>query len=82
MTVAGDFDGDGQLELIMPIQLFMQQLGALSRQATAAQGVSTAWSLELVNKLTTNLAAVPLPGGGIALGAGRDDGVLLIWGAP
>lgn len=75
MAVAGDFDGDGAVELLLPIQA-RTELGAIRRTDSAAE---VAWTLPLDGKLSTNLAAVATANGHIVLGAGREDGTLRIW---
>ena len=75
MALAGDFDGDGRVEVLLPGQS-LTELGAIRRTGDGAEVV---WSVPLDGILTTNLAAVSFPDGGLALGLGRDDGVLRIW---
>jgi hypothetical protein len=75
MAVAGDFDGNGQVELLVPNQA-LDQLGGVRR--TADGGVVT-WTVPVGGRVTTNLAAVTLPHGGLAVGVGREDGVLRLW---
>jgi hypothetical protein len=73
--LAGDFDGDGRIELLVPDQR-QENLGAIRRDA---DGASAAWSIPLGGRLTTNLAAVALPGEGLAVGAGHASHGLRIW---
>ena len=73
-AVAGDFDGDGQPEVIVPSQ-DQRRLGAIRHEAA---GATVAWELELGGALVTNLAAVATPDG-LTLGAGRADGLLRVW---
>ena len=75
MAAAGDFDGDGRLEVLLPNQK-LTELGAIRRTATGAE---IAWSVPLGGRLRTNLAAITLPNGTLAIGAGREDKVLRIW---
>lgn len=75
MAVAGDFDGDGQTELLLPGTAF-RSLGAIRRTAAGAE---VAWTLPVDGMIATNLAAVELADGGIAVGVGRADGVLRLW---
>ena len=75
MAAAGDFDGDGRLEILLPNQR-LTELGAVRRTAT---GVEIAWSVSLGGRLRTNLAAVTLSNGTLAIGAGREGKVLRIW---
>jgi len=75
MGAAGDFDGDGRLEILLPNQR-LTELGAVRRTAT---GVEIAWSVSLGGRLRTNLAAVTLSNGTLAIGAGREGKILRIW---
>jgi len=74
-VAAGDFDGDGAVELLVPDQA-QESLGAIRR---TNDGAMTAWSIPFEGTLSTNLAAVTLPGGVLALGAGLEEGVLRLW---
>jgi hypothetical protein len=74
-AIAGDMDGDGLVELLVPDQA-QESLGAIRR---TNDGAETAWSIPISGRLSTNLAAVALPNGDLALGAGREDGVLRLW---
>ena len=78
MAVAGDFDGDGRIELLVPNQA-MDEIGGIRR---TEEGAEIAWTLPIDGKVSTNLAAVSSDSGGLTLGVGRDDGVLLVWPAP
>ena len=75
MAVAGDFDGDGQLELVLPVQ-DRTMLAGIRRTTT---GAVQAWTADVGGVIATNLAAVPLPDGRIALGLGREDGMVRLW---
>jgi hypothetical protein len=75
MALAGDFDGDGSVEVLLPGQS-LTELGAIRRTGDGAEAV---WSVPIDGILTTNLAAVSFPDGGIAVGLGRSDGVLRVW---
>ena len=79
MAAAGDFDGDGHVELLLPNQA-RTALGAIRRTADGADtgaGAGVVWSLTLDGQMTTNLGAVTLPDGGIAIGIGQENGILL-----
>jgi hypothetical protein len=76
MAVAGDFDGDERIELLLPNQR-RTELGAIQR---TADGAEVEWSLPVEGVVTTNLAAVPLEDGRVIVGIGREDGVLRLWG--
>jgi len=75
MGLAADLDGDGRVELLVPSQEGTE-LGAIRR---TAGGAVVAWALPLGGRLSTNLAAVTLSDGSLAVGAGRSDGVLRLW---
>lgn len=66
MGLAADLDGDGQPELVVFDQPFME-IKALRR---TRDEVELAWQTSVGGKAVTNLAAVNT-GGGIALGVGR-----------
>ncbi len=74
-ALAGDLDGDGRIELLVPDQA-QESLGAIRR---TNEGAETAWSIPLDGRLSTNLAAVTLPDGVLALGAGLEEGLLRLW---
>lgn len=79
MAVAGDFDGDGQPEIVLP----NQNLTRIAGLAHTAEGeVQEVWTLPLDGTLITNLAAVTLPDGRIGLAAGVNldgAGYLRVW---
>jgi hypothetical protein len=75
MAIAGDFDGDGAPEVLVP-DLAMLNLAGLQR---VASGVEVDWVLPIGSTLRSNLAAAVLRNGSIVLGAGRADGVLRLW---
>lgn len=75
MALAGDFNGDGQPELVLPDQA-RQTLNGLQR---SADGIEVVWSLPLAGTLTTNLAGLALPDGQLALAAGTDANRLRVW---
>ena len=78
MATAGDFDSDGHVELILPNQE-LTELGAIQR---TAQGAEVAWSLQIDGQISTNIGALNLANGKIALAIGRSDGTLRIWYPP
>jgi hypothetical protein len=75
MAIAGDFDADGHLELLVPTHTHTT-LAAIRRVPHGAQIV---WSLPVGGQLSTNLSAVTLADGRLALGAGHDHRQLRLW---
>ncbi len=75
MAIAGDFDGDGHLELLIPNQA-RTELGALQRNG---DGASVIWRLPLDGVLSSNLGSATSKDGKLWVGAGREDGVLRVW---
>ncbi len=75
MAIAGDFDGDGAPEVLVPDQA-MLNLAGLQR---VNSGVEVDWVLPIGSKLRSNLAVAVLANGSVVLGAGRADGVLRLW---
>jgi hypothetical protein len=78
MAVAGDFDANGQVELLIPNQ-GLTELGAIRR---TIQGAEIPWALPAGGKISTNIGAVSLADGGIVVAVGRSDGHLRIWYPP
>jgi hypothetical protein len=74
-AAAGDFDGDGQPELVVPTP----ETGGLAALRRTGDGVTEAYRLDLGAPLTTNLAAARGPDG-LVLAAGTPNG-LRIWPA-
>ncbi len=75
MALAGDFDGDGEIELLLPNQA-RTELGAVKRTSTGAE---IDWMVSLDGRLSSNLAAVTTPDGRVIVGAGVEDGTLRLW---
>lgn len=71
---AGDFDGDGRVELLVPT-LDQTRLGGLRR---TTGGVTAAWEVPIGGTLVSNLATASADGR-CAVAAGRADGVLRVW---
>jgi len=69
--LAGDLDGDGQPELLVPTT-DRWTIDALRR---TDDGITLAWSFDLDGPLTTNLTGVSLTEGRAAVGAGTADHV-------
>lgn len=79
MAVAGDFDSDGAVELLLPNDAF-RSLGAIRR---TAEGAEVAWTLPMGGaRVATNLAVVAEGDQIMEVGVGREDGVLRIWQTP
>ncbi|NOX60749.1 MAG: hypothetical protein GXP42_02185 [Chloroflexi bacterium] len=78
MAAAADFDGDGRVELLVPAQSLrrLRRLAAIRRLDDDAAEV---WSLPLDGMMVTNLAVTRAPNRGLAVAAGRADGLLRIW---
>ena len=75
MALSGDFNGDGRPEVVLPDPA----LGELAAIQRSDDGAAEIWRLPLGGRAATNLAAIALPGGGMVLGVGREDGVLRVW---
>ena len=74
-ALAADFDGDGQIEIVVPDQSHT----ALAGIETAGAEMKVAWQTSVGGHLSTNITAVELQTGGIALGVGQDLNRLRIW---
>ena len=75
MAFAADLDGDKRIELLLPSQ-DLTELGVISRNPGGAE---VERKIPVGGKLTTNLAAVTLTDGSLAVGVGREDEVLRLW---
>jgi hypothetical protein len=75
MSALGDFDGDGEIETLVPIQE-MDSLGAMSFSGGNVQEI---WRVPVGGRLHTNLATVELPNGQMAVGIGNDRQQLRLW---
>jgi len=75
MAVAGDFDGDGSLEIVLPNRA-RNELGAIGRTDDGAEVI---WTLPLEGRLSTNLSAVTTIDGQVILGVGLDSSTLRLW---
>jgi len=74
-SALGDFDGDGAIEMLVPLQ-GLDSLGAVS---FAGGNVQEIWRVPVGGRLSTNLAAVELPNGQMAVGIGNDRQQLRLW---
>ena len=75
MALAGDFDGDGITELLVPTQDYTELAAVRHEEA----GPVAAWQVPLGGRLTTNLAGVAFPDGGLGVGAATEEGLLRLW---
>jgi hypothetical protein len=75
MAIAGDFDGDSRFELLVPNQR-RTELAAIRHDEAGAQ---VAWTVPIGGRLSTNIAAISLEQGGLAIAVGREGGVLRVW---
>ena len=75
MGLAGDFDGDGQPEVLLPGQS-RSELGAISH---GVDGAYLDWKLDLAGVLSSNLAAISSNDGSLYLGAALEAGILRVW---
>lgn len=75
MAVAGDFNGDGQPEIVLPSQS-RSRIAGIQR---TDEGAEVAWALPLDERLSSNLSAVRLRDGRLALGAGTEAGSVRVW---
>lgn len=75
MAVAGDFNGDGLPEIVLPSQDRTRIAGIQRTEA----GAAVDWELPVDGLVASNLAAVRLPDGTLALAVGTQDGRLRVW---
>ncbi|HSG26511.1 MAG TPA: hypothetical protein VLA32_10375 [Anaerolineales bacterium] len=75
LAIAADFNADGRVDLLLPNQR-LTHLGIIQRTVDGAAVVA---EIALEGNLSSNLAAVPLPGGMLALAAGLDSSLLRVW---
>lgn len=72
---AGDLDGDGTWEVLVPDR-FRTGLAAVRH---TGDGAEEAWKVPVGGTLATNLASATDRGGRLSVAAGKTDGVLRIW---
>jgi hypothetical protein len=75
MSAVGDFDGDGEMEVLVAIQ----GLEFLAGVSFAAGNLQEIWRVTVGGRLSTNLAAVQVPNGQMAVGIGNDRQQLRLW---
>lgn len=76
MALAGDFDGDQRVELLLP-NSYGSTLGAIQRTDAGAKVI---WKLPVGGRVTTNVAAAQLADNSIVVGVGHDGNTLRLWG--
>lgn len=74
-ALTADIDGDGQVEIVVPDQSQMVLAGI----QMVNRELETIWQAPIGGRLSTNLAAVRVLDGRLALGVGHAGGVLRIW---
>ena len=74
-ALAGDFNGDGRIEVIAPDR----PQTTLAGIQTMDDGLKVVWKAPIGGKLSTNLAAVPFPDSRLALGVGHESNILRVW---
>lgn len=88
MSVAGDFDNDNRIELLIPTWDRKQLVGirrTLEISEGVIRGAEVVWSIPLGgeeedrHRLSTNIGSVSWPDGRMAIGIGREDGLLRVW---
>ena len=76
MAAAGDFDGDGRVDLLLPDQARTH----LARICRTAEGAGVAWAVPVGGMVSTNVSTVSLDRGRLAVGVGRTgDSALRLW---
>ena len=75
MAAAGDFDGDGRIELLVPEQA-RANLGAIRRTPDGAEVV---WTVPIGERISTNLATVTFQDDTLAVGVGHEGNGLRLW---
>jgi len=79
MSLAGDFDGDSQMELLVPSEDFTR-LGAIAH--FGANDVRRKWEVQIGGELMTNVSAVNDGAGHLIVGVGHSNKGLRIWRDP
>ena len=76
LSIAGDLDGDGAMEVL----LLHQDETRLTAIAHRFGGATRLWQLVIGGKATSNLVAIMLADGSQMVGVGHDGNKLRIWG--
>ena len=76
MALAGDLDGNGSTELLLPTQA-RRKLAAVRREDGVAKVV---WQLDAGGTVVTNIGAMTAHDGRIAIAVGTKEGRLRVWG--
>lgn len=76
MIAGGDFDGDGDYEVLVPSFPVLDRLAAI-RHTT--KGAIKAWEVPLGGNLTSNIATASLADGTLAVAAGTQAGMIKVW---
>ena len=74
-AVAGDFDGDGKMELVLPSSDYTS-IGAIQH---TPQGAKVIWQLQAGSRVLSNLSGLSV-GGRLLLAAGLEGKRLRVWG--
>jgi hypothetical protein len=75
MAVSGDLDGDGILEILVPYQDH-SGLAAIEKNE---EGAFEDWSLDIPDRLSTNIMGFSDEEGKIHIAVGSEDGTIRIW---
>ena len=75
MALAGDFDSDGQFELMVPDDSF-KELAVVKHNI---DGIEEIWRNQIGDRMCTNISAAFTYSGKAHFGVGREDGFLRIW---
>jgi hypothetical protein len=83
MSAIGDFDNDGNSELLVPTWDRAELIGIrrITDNAvnTPHNGAIVVWNVAMVKRLSTNIATVTQPDGSMSVGVGDEEGILRLW---